>query len=278
MNIEDESELFHMKIEIEDADHHDIIETLPEELEIKKFHESYSDVNTEQSHGQTFDTSTKKDILRNSDPLLINVVQSKDSYPNQMPLYSKSARDIVNASLNLSNEIQNSNFTVPLIIPEEPKNSSDEKIRQLMNLKRDIMKNSLELDVENDGEFNILNNFEILKNEGFSTAENLKTQISTIHENTKQNKSSEKIRQLMNLKRDIIKNSQKVDLELIEENVEKTKIFKCELCGKVFNDLAACKYHINIVHEGKIQQKTNIPEEFNTRGIRTGALFIFIFM
>ena len=97
-----------------------------------------------------------------------------------MPLYSKSARDIVNASLNLSNEIQNSNFTVPLIIPEEPKNSSDEKIRQLMNLKRDIMKNSLELDVENDGEFNILNNFEILKNEGFSTAENLKTQISTI--------------------------------------------------------------------------------------------------
>ena len=121
MNIEDESELFHMKIEIEDADHHDIIETLPEELEIKKFHESYSDVNTEQSHGQTFDTSTKKDILRNSDPLLINAVQLKDSYPNQMPLYSKSARDIVNESINLSNEIQNSNFEVPLIIPEEPK-------------------------------------------------------------------------------------------------------------------------------------------------------------
>ena len=133
------------------------------------------------------------------------------------------------------------------------------------------------VDVENDEEFNILNNFEILKNEGFSTAENLKTQISTIHENTKQNKSSEKIRQLMNLKRDIIKNSQKVDLELIEENVEKTtKKFKCEFCGKIFNHLAACKYHINIVHEGKIQQQTNISEEFTTRGIRTDALFIFI--
>ena len=131
MNIEDESELFHMKIEIED--HTDIIETLPE---IEKSRESYSDVNTEQSHrqsidtctenyiqshGQPFDTSTRKDILRNSDPLLINAVQLKDSYPNQMPLYSKSARDIVNESINLSNEIQNSNFEVPLIIPEEPK-------------------------------------------------------------------------------------------------------------------------------------------------------------
>ena len=131
LDINKETELLHVKIEIEnDVNDLEAVtekydKQTKEEPEIKKFRQSYSDVNTEQSHGQSFDTctenhlqshgktldtSTKKDNLGNSDLLL-----TKDLYPNQKPLYSKSARDIVNgSSINLSNKIQKSNIVTKI--------------------------------------------------------------------------------------------------------------------------------------------------------------------